>query len=84
MEYAKMNPYTLNNKILKWTEVFTKTCDICDASSHVRKDCIKNRNGNGNKRFQHLYEKYQPTQYENYKKPKPRLQPKQKQPPLRT
>jgi len=65
---ALASHYMLGGKKLLWMSDKQKHCYTCGSGAHLAKDCTApKKTGN---RFQHLYEKYKPAQYQNKIPPK--------------
>jgi hypothetical protein len=62
---ALQTSYSLVNSDLTWVTTKQKLCGICGSPTHLAKDCPKNKT-KSNKKFQTIYERYKPANYQKY------------------
>ena len=62
---ALKTSYSLVNSDLTWVTTKQKLCGICGSPSHLAKACPKNKT-KSNKKYQTIYERYKPANYQKY------------------
>ena len=62
---ALKTSYSLVNSDLTWVTTKQKLCGICGSPSHLAKFCPKNKT-KSNKKYQTIYERYKPANYQKY------------------
>ena len=62
---ALKTSYSLVNSDLTWVITKQKLCGICESPSHLAKFCPKNKT-KSNKKYQTIYERYKPANYQKY------------------